>query len=325
MRRLFLAVPLLCLVVSGCAGAHSARPRTDAALPSGAQAWSLFGEPLYPPTFPPEIQREREIIHSQAEIAWQVRPASTDTRLSLIRRLMDLGRYREALPLLDEGEESFPTSPHFPRLRAEVELALRRFDGVPPAVDKALQLFGNAPNTVERETTLNPRGQPVIMVRANLYAYLGLARYAQGDFAGAAAAFRDQLSIARDADADATARLWLHLALLAGGQNGEAAELLEPVNAAAKLLGDPTAHRVLLYLRDGGDEAALLADGEAGTLDLDLVEASLGLRHLARGERGPGVRLLQQVVSRGNWPSPAALLAEVQLVRLGEKAPRPKG
>jgi tetratricopeptide (TPR) repeat protein len=335
MRRTFLGLALACALTTGCAGTPP--PSTASAETSGAatpaaptaraaatpETRSLFGEPLYPPVLPPEVQRQREIFYEQTEMAWQVRQNSAEARLAMGRRLIDLGRIREAVEVFTQGIEAFPTSPYFLRHRAQAYLALRQFDKVGPDIERGLALLNRVPDSFEQDTLPNQRGgTPTTTMRSNFWYYLGFTRYAQGDFPGAVAAWQKTVELSPTVDVGASARLWLYLALEAAGRKAETAAVLEPARDSWDILGDRGALRVLLLIRDGGDEPALLAEARTGALEADVVEAGLGLWHLRRGERRQGVELLRAVLARGNWPSPAAIAAEAELKRLGEKPAR---
>jgi len=318
MKRALLLFALPACLALACAGAPS-KPQTDAELPAGAEAWSLFGRPLYPPVLPPDVRQQREMLSAQTEVAWQIRPESPEAQLAMGRRYFDLGRVREAVAVFAKGFEQFPTSAYFLRYRAQGYLAQRHFAAAAADVEKAFELLKGSRDSFEQDTVPNRRGVSTTTVNWNLWAILGHARYAEGDFVRAAAAWQKAVEASPPHDAEAVARLWLYLSLVAGGKAAEAPAVLAPVQREWEMMGDPAAHRLLLFLRDGGDEAALLAQARGGALDVDLVEIALALRHLGRGERPAAVDLLHRVEARDRWTDPPHILAEATLKRLGER------
>lgn len=319
MKRALLLLALPGCLALACAGASPSKPRTEAELPAGAQAWSLFGRPLYPPALPPDVKQQREMLFAQTEVAWQIRPESPEASLAMGRRQLDLGRVREAVAIFDDGVKKFPTSSYFLRFRAQGYLAERRFGPAAEDVQKALRQLEGSRDSFEQDTVPNRRGVPTTTFKWNCLAILGHARYAQADFAGAADAWRQAVAVSPPHDAQVAARLWLYLSLLAGGKAAEAPAALELVPKDWEMMGDPAAYRLALFFQGGGDEAALLAEARKGTLDVDLAETALGLWHLARGERPAGVDLLQKVEARDRWPEPPHIVAEATLQRLGER------
>jgi hypothetical protein len=68
-------------------------------LPPGAEAWSLFGEPLFAPPLDPDTLRDREKRLAEARARSESAPGDPEAVIWLGRRTGYLGRYREAIAI----------------------------------------------------------------------------------------------------------------------------------------------------------------------------------------------------------------------------------
>ncbi|MBI4168902.1 MAG: GWxTD domain-containing protein, partial [Acidobacteria bacterium] len=106
----------------------AAVPEPAAGLPPGAEALSLFGEPLFPPPLPEEVRREREERLASARAAFDRDPGDAEAIIWLGRRTAYLGRFREAVAIFSRGIQAHPDDPRLYRHRGHRYVTLRRFD-----------------------------------------------------------------------------------------------------------------------------------------------------------------------------------------------------
>lgn len=78
------------------------------AVPEGAEAFSLLGEPLYPPAPSPEVAARRADDIAAARADYDADPDDADAIIWLGRRIGYTGRYRDAIEVFSEGVSKHP-------------------------------------------------------------------------------------------------------------------------------------------------------------------------------------------------------------------------
>jgi tetratricopeptide (TPR) repeat protein len=302
------------LMLAGC-GATPAPPSAATA----AEAVSLFGEPLVPPVLAPDVRADREARLAEARAAVEARPDDADALIWLGRRTAYLGRYREAIEIFSRGIGRHPEDARFPRHRGHRWITLRRFDRAVADLEAAARLVEGKPDEVEPDGLPNARNIPTSTLQSNIWYHLGLARYLTGDFEGALDAYREAMDVSRNPDMLVATSHWLYMTLRRLGREEEAARVLDPIRADMDIIENGAYHRLLLMYRGELSPESLLAPGGAGD-DLDPVSVGYGVGnwHLYNGRRPEAVRVLQEVLARGQWASFGHIAAEADLRRLGE-------
>src|SRR5215213_5684617 len=114
----------------------------------GAEAVSLFGQPLLPPPLAPEVQAEREARLAEARAEAEAHPDDVDALIWLGRRIAYLGRYREAIDVYTRGLEKHPDEPRLLRHRGHRYISIRRFDLAIADLEKAARLIAGKPDEI---------------------------------------------------------------------------------------------------------------------------------------------------------------------------------
>ena len=310
-----------CLLLAAC-GTAAPPPRTasDPAVPAGAEAISLFGQPLTPPELPPEAQADREAKLAEARAALQARPDDPDALIWVGRRTAYLGRYREAIEIFGQGIARFPQDARFIRHRGHRWITVRQFDRAAEDLDKAARLVAGKPDEVEPDGLPNRYNIPTSTLQSNIWYHLGLAHYLQGDFDKALHAYRECLKVSNNPDMEVATRHWLYMTLRRLGREAEAAEILAPVRADMKILENDAYHKLLLMYRGEMKPEALFRPAEGGdAIDPATLGYGVANWHLYNGRRGEAVRELQAVLATGQWAAFGFIAAEADLKRLGER------
>ena len=97
-------------------------------LPPGAQAVSLLGDTLYPPTQPAEIREGHEQRLAVAQEAYEADRSGADALIWFGRRTAYLGQYREAIGIFTQGIRQHPDDARMYRHRGHRYISVRRFD-----------------------------------------------------------------------------------------------------------------------------------------------------------------------------------------------------
>jgi tetratricopeptide (TPR) repeat protein len=284
--------------------------------PPAIETVSLFGEALYRVPLPVAARTEREARLAVAQAAVDAQPdAAADALLGLGRRLAELGRYRDAVEVFGRGVERFPQDPRFLRHRGQRLITLRRFDLAAADLAKASSLIQGRPDEPE---------EGAYTLQGSLWYYLGIARFLQNDFTGAADAFRESLARAHQPDPQVASSQWLYMTLRRLGRGEDAARLLEPITNDMAVLENRPYHWLLLMEKGQMPPEALL--GFVGQDDLDPATLGYGVGawYLAAGKQDEAARMFRLVLSRGQWMALGDIAAEAELKRMG-LAPRVGG
>jgi len=307
----------LFLALTGCV-AELPRPAAVPAHPAAsAEAVSFFGEPLVPAVLPAEVKAERETKLAEARAAVERAPGDADALIWLGRRTAYLGRYRESIEIFSRGIEKHPGDARFYRHRGHRYITVRELDRAVADLETAARLIAGRPDEVEPDGLPNARNIPTSTLQSNVWYHLGLARYLKGDFAGALAAYREDLKVSTNPDMLAATTHWLYMTLRRLGREEEARRFLDPIHAGMDIIENQAYHRLLLMYKGELSPSDLRA-GASGDLDPSTLGYGLGNWHLYNGRREEAVRTFREVLAGGNWPAFGFIAAEADLKRLGE-------
>ena len=280
------------------------------------EATSLLGEPLVRPELDETFRAKQEGLLAEARAAWTDDPADVDAAIWVGRRAAYLGRYREAVEVYTEALDRFPDDPRLYRHRGHRYITLRKLDLAVADLEKAAALVEGTDDRVEPDGLPNELGIPTSTLHSNIWYHLGLARYLQGDFEAALAAYRRDVEVAANSDALCAASYWLHMTLRRLGREEEAAEVLQSIDAGMEIIENHDYHRLLLAFRGELDAGELLAGAEEeGGLRFASVGYGVGSLWLAEGKHEEAVALFERIVRAGNWPAFGFIAAEAELSR----------
>jgi tetratricopeptide (TPR) repeat protein len=285
------------------------------------EATSLLGGPLLRPPLPEAARVEREGQLAEARARADSHPDDAEALIWLGRRTAYLGRHRDAVEIFTRALARHPGDPRLLRHRGHRYLTLRRLDLAAADLERAAALVRGRPDEVEPDGLPNARGIPTSTLQSNVWYHLGLARYLQGDFAGALAAYRECEKVSANPDMQVATWHWLYMTLRRLGREPEAAAVLAPVRADLELLENHAYHRLLLLYKGERAAESLLADAEAaGSLELATVGYGVGNWHFYNGRRETALALWRRLVaSQEQWPAFGHLAAEAELARLARR------
>lgn len=314
-RRLRVAVGVLvvlCAAASPLAGQSTERPTRP--LPEGAEAWSLFGEPLVPPTPSAEALASMHAQLHEARAALEREPGNPDALIWVGRRLAYLGRYREAIATFSDGVARHPNDARMLRHRGHRYLTIRRFDLAKADLARAAAMVEGRADEVEPDGQPNARNQPTSTLQSNIWYHLALARYVSGEFDAAADAYRACFGVSKNPDMQVATTYWWYLTLRRLGRDEEAARLLEPITEGLDVIENHTYHRLLLAYKRGAGVDDLLKSAPAG-LERATTAYGVGAWHFVSGRHDQAARTWRAAREAG-WASFGALAAEADLFRL---------
>lgn len=282
------------------------------------EATSLLGHELHTPELPAATRAALEADLAKAYAEFVAAPDSADAAIWVARRLGYLGRYREAIRVLTDALARHPDDVEILRHRGHRYLTVRDLERAAADLGRAAELIRtrNLPDEIEPDGAPNDYGVPTSTTHFNVYYHLGLARYLQGDFEGAAEAYRACLAVSQGSnDRTVATSDWLWLTLMRLERGDEAAQVLAAVPGDLPVLEDQTyLDRLRLYKGEIGPEELLAQAG--GAVDVATRTYAAGVWHLLRGERERARELFLRTLANPQWGAFSLLAAEAELARL---------
>lgn len=222
-----------------------------------------------------------------------------------------------ALAAYDSGLTAFPNSAALLRHRGHRLISARRFAEAEADLARAARLIRGRADAIEADGAPNAAGVPRSTLHANVWYHLGLARWLQGDAAGAAEAWRAGLApSAVNDDMDCATRYWLHAALLRLGRADEARAILAPVHAGMEILENHAYHALLLAFRGEQGEEEILDGHPPGSVEHATRAYGVGLLRLAAGDAAGARAIWREIAASADPPGAfGRIAAEAELAR----------
>ena len=307
-RRRLAWAALACLAVA--VGAQPLGPAPE--------TYSLLGDTLYAPPLPDSIRARYERRLAEARNDFDHAPNEVSNVIWLGRRTAYLGRFREAIAIYSKGLEGHPDEARLLRHRGHRYITLRIFDLAVSDLERAALLMGKRDDETEPDGLPNARNIPTSTLKFNIWYHLGLARYLQGDFAGARRAYRECLEVSTNPDMRCATSHWLYMTLRRLGRAGEARSLLRPIRRGMDVIENRSYHRLLLMYKGELPVDSLLAPGggDQAALDDAAVGYGVGNWHLVNGRAAAAESLFRRVVAGRQWPAFGHIAAEAELRRI---------
>ena len=191
------------------------------------QGVSLLGRELLSQATTPEQAAAIE----EARRALAAEPGDAERVIVLGRALSEVWRYREAIEVYGRAIDQHPENPLLYRHRGHRYISLRDFERAEADLERAASLASASPGKLGAGPTFD------------IWYHLGLARYLQRDFAGAAEAYLACRNAIAEGDDESrvdesmvdesmvAVSHWLYMSLRRAGRDAEAAAVLEPIHA----------------------------------------------------------------------------------------------
>lgn len=230
---------------------------------------------------------------ARAESALAADPRNVERMLELGLAQSGIRRYREAIATFTRGSELAPNNALLYRWRGHRYLSVRELD--------------NARADLERGLGLD----------SSLYGcwyHLGIVKYVNGDFAGAADAFAHALPLAPNPGEHAGSIDWSWMSLSRAGRHADARAVLEQ-NADSLPVENAYTRRLRLY-RGDLDPGLVLTPTDTGDVDVATLSYGLGNWYLVQGDTVRAREWFQRSVQSGGWPAFGFIASEAELRRL---------
>ncbi|UCD23764.1 MAG: tetratricopeptide repeat protein [Gemmatimonadota bacterium] len=304
---------LLLLALTACAqGEPDIVPLED--LPDGAQAISLLGDTLVPPTPSAQAQARLEQNRAEAMAAFDSAPYDPEALIWVGRREAYLGNYRTAIRVFTKGVAEHPDDARMYRHRGHRFITIRMFDRAIADFQIAAELTEGQADEVEPDGAPNAAGIPTSTLQFNIYYHLGLAHYLDGDFDAALAAYRECMERSDIPDRLVATSHWMYMTLRRLGQDDEAAALLEPIHADLQVIENDAYHNLLLMYKGEIPPEDLLGP-EEDAVQSATVAYGVGNWHYYNGRTQEADRILNAILEGEGWAAFGFIAAEADLYR----------
>jgi tetratricopeptide (TPR) repeat protein len=268
---------ILALAASGAGAAATAAQSVQYRSPAGVEYRSL-------PDTGTIAQAERELAAD---------PRNVERIIALGLAQSAARQFREAIATFTRGLGLAPDHPMLLRWRGHRYLSVREMDRAREDLTRGLRLDST---------------------NYGILYHLGIVRFADGDFDGAARAFAGAQPRAPNAGELAGATDWLWMALARAGSSAEAKAMLDRRPDSLPVTNAYT-QRLRLYRGEIGPDAVITP---ADTSDVAVATLSFGVGNwfLVRGDTARARGWFERSVRSGGWPGFGFILSEVELRRL---------
>jgi len=230
---------------------------------------------------------------ARADSALRADPRSVEKVIALGVAQSGARQFREAIETFTRGMAIAPDDPMLYRWRGHRYLSTRQ--------------LGRAKADLERGFALDSTNYGILY-------HLGIVRFANGDYAGAAGMFQRAQRRAPEPGELAGSTDWLWMSLMRAGRATEARAMLAR-RPDSLPVSNAYARRLQLY------RGEILPDSvftPADTADIQVATLSYGLGnwYLLRGDTARARRWFERSVASGGWPAFGFILSEIELRRL---------
>lgn len=221
-------------------------------------------------------------------------PRNIDRIVALGTAQAGVRQMREAIETFTTGLAAHPNNALLLRWRGHRYLSVREFDNATTDLTRGIAL----------DTTIY-----------GLWYHLGVVRFAQGDFAGAADAFTHALPKAPDAGELAGSTDWLWMSLARAGKRAEAKAMLDR-HPDSLAIDNAYAARLRMYRGLVDPERVFTA---ADTADVQVATLSFGIGnfYLVKGDTVHARQYFERSVASGGWAGFGFIVSEIELRRTG--------
>lgn len=282
---------------------------------SKPEATSLAGKPLMVPATIPN-QQKLDADLAQAEKALAANPRDAEAIIWVGRRLGYLWRYNDAIAMFSKGIELHPNNPKMYRHRGHRYITVRQFAKAQADFEKAAQLFKGQPDEIEPDGAPNPAGQPRSTLQFNVWYHLALARYLQGNYAGAHDAWVECMKVSNNDDSVVATSDWLWMTLMRLGRKAEAAKVLERITPKMDILENTAYHRRLLMYKGLEKPEALLNTQTPDPTQIATQGYGVANYYFVTGDVARARQVLNTIVSGAGWNAFGYIAAEADLQRM---------
>lgn len=298
------------IILGACAGS----PLPPEAATDPIEAISLLGDTLRRPAIAGDRLATMRAQRDSAHAVWDADNSSPDGLIWYGRRVAYLGQFGDAIDLFSLGHERFPDDPRFLRHRGHRYLTTRQLALAIADFEQAASMVRGSPDQVEPDGQPNARNIPTSTLQSNIFYHLGLARYLQGEFESALAAWSEEAALGTNPDMRVATSYWRYLTLRRLGRTAEARALADSISPDLDIIENTAYHRLLLLFSGRLSVDSLGGSGGGSPADASTAYG-VGAWHLIEGRPDSATAHFRGLVAGSQWPAFGVLAAEAELAR----------
>jgi len=277
-------------------------------VPEGAQALSLFGEPLS------ATKPGRDVLDrlATAKADYDSDSGNADHIIWYGRRTAYAGDYRRSIEIFSEGIEKFPDDARMYRHRGHRYISIRQFDRAIEDLERASELIEGAENEIEPDGLPNALNIPVSSLHGNIWYHLGLAYYLKQDWENAYRAYKAGFDAGRNDDNRVSTTHWLYMILQRKGDQEAAAKVLDVISADMNVIENMSYHNLCLFYKGELSLTELVGDNADNPTGAAIMYGAANW-HYYTGDIEKAKEMLQALVATTAWSSFGFIAAEADL------------
>ena len=277
-------------------------------VPQGAQALSLFGEPLISPA--PGDDAINRLAAAKSD--YDSDPNNVDHIIWYGRRAAYTGDFRRAIRIFSEGIEKFPDDARLYRHRGHRYISIREFDLAIEDLEHAAELIEGTENEIEPDGLPNRLNIPISSLHGNIWYHLGLAYYLKQDWDNAYRAFKAGFDAGRNDDNRVSTTHWLYMILQRKGDPEAAAKMLDAISADMNVIENTSYHNLCLFYKGQMSLGQLIGDNEDSPTGAAIMYGAANW-HYYNGEAEKATDMLKSLVATNAWSAFGFIAAEADL------------
>lgn len=246
-------------------------------------------------------QPDAKNVVTEAQKKVEADPKNVDSLIALGDAHASLWSHKMAIEVYNRAFELAPASALLHQQRGHRHLSIRQFDQAHADLERAVQLDAKL---------------------AGAWYYLGLLRYLDRDFDGAAAAYEKNVGLADKFESAIGGVDWLYMAYRRGKKDNEAGQLLERVTPDLKIEGNARLYFNRLLFYKGLRKETELFDAQLSDIEVTTLAYGVGNWHLYNGHEEKARMYFERAVATSAWAALGFIAAESELARMASSKRR---
>ena len=293
---------------------------TQDTLQRAYEAISLLGDTLYSDALPPAEQPLSDTIWNTNKQSYTDSPNLQNT-LSWGKALAERSQFQEAIRVFTKGLSQFPDDPALYRYRGQQYITVRQFDQAVQDLEKSIQLLKIHPISAElKDIPRTPHTHRLSSLEFEIYYYLGLAYYLQGQYGAAAQAYEQSLPYAESDDDRVAAADWLYMTYRRLGEDEVAEKTLTAIDEEMQVqYSEGYFERLMMYKGLVDPDSLLGMDASTSATDHEMMIATHGYGvsnfYQTEGDSVLSQQIKEKIVNGKYWAALGYIAAEADLAR----------
>ena len=255
-------------------------------VPEGAQALSLFDEPLFS-SIPGESTLGK---YEAAKAEYEAQPNDADKLIWFGRWTAYKGDYRESIRIYSDGIRKFPEDARIYRHRGHRYISIREFDRAIQDFEKAVSLIEGTKDQIEPDGQPNAQNIPISSLHTK------------------------RIEASQNDDNVVSTVHWLYMTLCLLGRNEEAEQALELIHKDMNIIENMAYHELCLFYKVELSEEDIIEKNLSDSANA-AVEYGIANYYFYSGDKARAQDIYERMLKSKGWASFGYIAAEADFVR----------